>query len=121
MDPQTGALVAELRTQGLTPKAIARRLALRLADVATLIRDRAARLEADAGPATSPPLAACYVSAGWSEGLGLHGQAAEWRKLDSGRASGHDLVTVLWAHERGREHVAVCCCVVDVYRQREVA
>lgn len=115
MDPETGALVVELRTQGLTPKAIARRLALRPADVATLIRDLAARLEADALPATSPPLAACYVSPGWSEGLGLRGEAAGWRELDSGSGSGHGLVSVLWAHERGREHLAVCCCVVDVY------
>jgi hypothetical protein len=115
MDPETGALVAELRTQGLTPKAIARRLALRPAEVAALIRNVAARLEADALPATSPPLAACYVSPGWSEGLGLHGEAAGWRRLDSGNWSGHGLVSVLWARERGREHVAVCCCVVDVY------
>ena len=115
MDPETGALVVELRTKGLTPKAIARRLALRPADVAPLIRDLAARLEADDRPATSPPLAACYVSPGWSEGLGLHGEAAGWRELDSGNWSGHGLVTVLWAHERGREHLAVCCCVVDVY------
>ncbi len=43
MDPETGAMVVELRNKGPTPKAIARRLALRPADVAPLIRDLAAR------------------------------------------------------------------------------
>jgi hypothetical protein len=115
MDPDVGALVMELRTQGLTPKAIARRLALRPAEVAVLIRKQAARLEADAPPSSLAPLAACYVSRGWSEGLGLHGEAAGWRKLDGGSVTGHGLVSVLWAHERGREYVTMCCCLVDVF------
>lgn len=115
MNPETGALVAELRAQGLTPKAIARRLTLRPTEVAKLTRDLAARREADAQPPTPPSLAACYISPGWSEGLGLQGEAARWRKLDSGSPTGHGLVSVLWAHERGREQLAVSCCVVDVY------
>jgi hypothetical protein len=110
MDPETCALVEELRSGGLTPKAIARRLALRPAAVASLTRGLAARR-----PSPPSPPRTTYISPGWSEGLGLHGEAAQWREFDSGSGLGHGLVTVLWAHERPGDNVTVCCCLVDVY------
>ena len=75
MDPKLTALVAELRAKGLPPKAIARQLKIAPAEVAALIREQAAQSASRMDNSTLPAMKACYLSPGWSTGLGLFGEA----------------------------------------------
>jgi len=114
-DTKITALVAELRSQGLPPKAIARRLGLRPAEVSALVREHAAQLAGSADPALLPPLKACYLSPGWSLGLGLLGEAEAWRAYDPGFGGSEGLVSALWARVHRFDKLTVCGCLVDTY------
>src|SRR5687768_10021825 len=72
--------IALLRSQGLTPKQIARRLGLRPAEVTQIVRSQAA--ERNAFAPSLPPAVGCFLNAGWSAGLGFEGEAVAWRDLD---------------------------------------
>ncbi len=76
IDEGLRARVKELRARGLPPKQIARAVGLRLSEVTPLLRDLAREREATA---VEPALAGCWVSAGWSAGLGWDGHA-DWRE-----------------------------------------
>jgi hypothetical protein len=106
--------ITELRAQGLDPRAIARRLGLRPAEVSKVIRANAARRAGD--PAALPALVGCFVSPGWSTGLSVDAEAGGWRDLDPDPAGGKGLVTVLVARESRRENrLTVTGYLVDTY------
>ena len=109
VDPEQ---IRSLRAQGLTPKRIARSLGVRPAEVAEMVRRQAA----SATP-VEPRVVDCRVSAGWSAGLGLDGDAAAWREYDERVASGaQGLVSVTVAKEHGRYGaVSICGYLVDVF------
>ena len=102
--------VAALRSQGLPPKAIARRLGLPPAEINELIRQHAAQLASHAEPEALPPLKACWLSPGWSTGLGLLGEAEEWRASAPDAGSSEGMVSALWALVRRFDKLAVCGC-----------
>jgi hypothetical protein len=114
-DAKITALVAELRSQGLPPKAIARRLGLRPAEVSALVQQHAAQLASSADPAILPPLKACYLSPGWSTGLGFLGEAAQWRAYDPDVGGSEGMASALWARAHRFDKLAVCGCLVDTY------
>jgi len=116
MDTKVFAAIAELRARGLPPKAIARKLGLRPAEVSALIREQAAQLEVHKDPQALPALKACYVSPGWSVGLGLSGAAEPWRACDlAGYSAAEGLVLVLWVRAHRYDKLSACGCLVDVY------
>ncbi|WP_194893830.1 helix-turn-helix domain-containing protein [Catenulispora pinisilvae] len=86
-----------LRQDGMAPKAIARALGLSVADVVAALND--------AVPTGGGDEPQCWVSAGWSFGLGLDG-APDWVGYDrpSADAERGGLVAVLVA--RHREHAS---------------
>jgi hypothetical protein len=114
-DPELLERVRALRERGRSPKEIARALKLPPATIAPLVRAIAAQT-APENPAIV--LAGCWVSAGWSSGLAVHGQP-DWpgaeapRDFDELGPSG--LVRVLVAVERGGSKVSVCGYLVDAY------
>ncbi len=100
--------VRKLRTEGLSPKQIARSLGVRPAAVAALVRTIAAE-DPDAREQVE-----CRINAGWSAGLTVHGQP-EWQDPGSGDQA-RGLVTVLIARSRRhRRAVTVCVYLLDVY------
>src|SRR5688572_75774 len=107
--------IALLRSQGLTPKQIARRLGLRPAEVTQIVRSQAA--ERNAFAPSLPPAVGCFVNAGWSAGLGFEGEAVAWRDLADSEGPAHiaGLVCVLLAREHRYNNVSVCGYLVDVY------
>lgn len=117
MDAKITARVAELRSHGLPPKAIARQLGLRPAEVSTLIREQAAQVESTADPAVLPPLKACYLSPGWSTGLGLADEALALTlgAQDPGSTGSDGLVCALWARAHRYGKLTVYGCLVDTY------
>jgi hypothetical protein len=115
-DDALRARVRELRAKGSPPKAIARTLGLRPSDVAHLVRELAS--EAEAGSPSEPELAGCWVSPGWSSGLGFD-RRPEWPDQagflppdgsDPGLAV---LVSVLVARRDRRKRLSVCGYLVD--------
>jgi hypothetical protein len=105
--------VVELRAQGLTPKAIARRLGLRPAAVSELVQQIA--VEAAKRTVAAPaPVAACLISAGWSKGLGFPGAIEPWRDLDRGFGTA-GMAGVLVAREQRYDKVLVGGFLVDVF------
>jgi hypothetical protein len=114
-DPELTERVRALRERGRSPKEIARALKLPPATIAPLVRAIAAQT-APENPALV--LARCWVSAGWSSGLTIHGQP-DWPGADAPRdfdeLAPSGLVTVLVAAERGGSKVSVCGYLVDVY------
>lgn len=104
--------VRALREQGLSPKEIARALGVRPAVVAPLVREIAAERTASAQEA---PLVGCWVTPGWSEGLGVDGHP-EWPC----GAAAHDVVSsglvgVVVAREPRNGQVSACGYLVDVW------
>ncbi len=97
-----------LRAEGLPPKQIARRLGVRPAVAADLVRTIAVE-NGDAQEQID-----CWINARWSAGLTVSGHP-EWREPGGeGHASG--LVTVLVARRRRhRRAVTVCVYLLDVY------
>ena len=111
-DAELLGLVRNLRADGLAPKQIARSLGVGPARVAPLIRMIA---EQDAATAPEPSVVGCWVSGGWSGGLGVD-DSDGWPDIagDSELSSG--LVGVVVARERSRHRgIAVCGYLVDTY------
>lgn len=104
--------VRALRAQGHSPKAIARTLDVRPAQVAPLVRVIAKERKA-VGP---EPGVDCWLSPGWSAGLAVP-RGRGWPDRRSRGAEGSGLVGVLVARERPRDpgRVSVCGYLVDTY------
>lgn len=103
--------VAELRAEGRAPKEIARMLGARPAAVAATVRRIAA--ERPAGK-PAPAVLGCWVSPGWSDGLGVERQPG-WPEAEAEAGTAGGLVSVLVARERDRLRASVCGYLVDVY------
>jgi hypothetical protein len=111
IDDETIQRVRELRARGLSPKEIARSLAIRPAAVADLVRNLAAERDAAQPDAD---LVVCWVNAGWSTGLSIAGHP-EWHDPGADHSTG-GLVTALVARRRRHRHSAtVCVYLVDAY------
>jgi hypothetical protein len=107
--------IATLRADGLTPKSIAKRLALRPAEVSTIIRQQAEALAKNDLPLGMKLLVACQVSEGWKVGLGLDPIAKAWPDPQEGSSGRDGLVTVLVAREFHHDKVRVSTFLVDVF------
>lgn len=117
--------VRELRARGLSPKQVARELGMKPAEVAPLLRQVAG---VQRGPLVDRPLPEpgerkvvdCWVSPGWSAGLGLDRSPPEWAASDpDGRVTGgtgsEGLVGLMVARADRSSRVTVCGWLVDVY------
>lgn len=104
---ETLTRVRQLRERGLTPKVIARNLGLPLREVSGLV----AAVAADRGGTGS--VVGCWISPGWSDGLGV----PEDRGWADGTHTnpGSGLVTALVARTHRHDSVSVCLYLVDVY------
>lgn len=112
MDDELIGRARALRAGGATPKGIARTLGVRPAVAAALVQAIAA--EGAAAP-PEPGLVGCWVSHGWSDGLGVDGHP-EWPGTGSAKPTRSGLVGVLVAreHRRGNK-VSACGYLVDAY------
>ncbi len=108
-DQELLAQVRALRSEGRTPKQVARVFGVTSAEASRLVRHVARE---DASRAPEPPVVGCWVSPGWSEGL----QApADWPDTDVPDGIGHGIVSVLVARQHRRGKVSVAGYLVDVY------
>jgi hypothetical protein len=80
------AQVRLMRERGSSPKQIAKALGLRPAAVAPLVRQVAAIAQSHDDPADRV-LLGCWISPGWSAGLGLDEAPAAWKGLAAWRTS----------------------------------
>lgn len=103
--------VHELRAHGFSPREIARCLGIRPAEASALVRKLAAERDS-ANP--DADLLGCWLSAGWSAGLGVPDRA-DWR--DPGSDGGTEgLLTMLVARRRRhRRKITTCIYLVDAY------
>ena len=116
-------VIRSLRVQGLTPDQIAREVGLSKSEVAPLLRQVAGRPAAtpSAGSGSEPAdreLVGCWVSSGWSAGLGVgDAELVAADPLPAGESEGTSgLVAVLIARAGDRPMVlTVCGYLVDVY------
>ncbi len=111
------AQVRLMRERGSSPKQIAKALGLRPAAVAPLVRQVAAIAQSHDDPADRV-LLGCWISQGWSAGLGLEAAPAAWAALDpvgaSEPATG-GLANVLIVRQERASRVTACGFLVDVY------
>lgn len=111
LDEQTTQRVRELRADGLSPKEIARSLAIKPAIVFDLVRRLAAERNA-ADP--DADYFECLLNAGWSTGLKIT-EHPEWHEPSTDESTG-GLVTVLAARRRQHRRSATACVyLLDVY------
>jgi hypothetical protein len=111
LDEQTSQRVRELRADGLSPKEIARSLAIKPAIVSDLVRRLAAERNA-ANP--DADYFECLLNAGWSTGLKIT-EHPEWHEPSTDESTG-GLVTVLAARRRQHRRSATACVyLLDVY------
>jgi hypothetical protein len=111
------AQVRLMRERGSSPKQIAKILGLRPAAVAPLVRQVAAIEQSHDDPADRV-LLGCWISPGWSAGLGLEAAPAEWAVLDRGGAddtAAGGLANVLIIRQQQASRVTACGFLVDVY------
>jgi hypothetical protein len=108
-DQELLARVRALRAEGCTPKQVAAVLGVASGEASRLVRHVARE---DASRAPEPPVVGCWVSPGWSEGLGA---PADWPDTDVPAGIGHGIVSVLVAREHRRGKVSVAGYLVDVY------
>ncbi|MDA0637091.1 helix-turn-helix domain-containing protein [Nonomuraea sp. MCN248] len=104
--------VRELRAEGRSPKEIARALKVPPSAVAPLVRAIAAEDAAAGGGGREPELAGCWISVGWSNGLGVdpaRGWADEAPDADGG------MVSVLVARRHTWDRMTVAGYLADVY------
>lgn len=105
--------IAKLRAEGLTAKAIARKLGLSPSAVTQVIQKLAA-----AAPVTIGPVIGAWVSGHWTEGLGFAEKIAHWKRFD---VADHDhpgaggLVQVLVARAGRHDDAVVTGFVCDVW------
>lgn len=107
--------IEALRAQGVTPKAIARRLGLRPAEVTVALQRIAARKAELAGP---PEVVGCWVNEGWSTGLGFPDPISQWSRYDVRAgisAFPGGFAQVLVARKGRHQDVVVCGYLVDVW------
>jgi transcriptional regulator with XRE-family HTH domain len=111
-DGDVAQRVRELRAQGLSPREIARSLGIRTAEASAIVREIAAERDS-ANP--DADLLGCWLNAGWSVGLGVPGDRADWH--DPGVDEGTEgLLTVLVARRRRhRRKITTCTYLVDAY------
>lgn len=110
-DAELTARVRELRAKGCTPKVIARTLGLRPADVAHLVRRLAEQEQADA---PESELVGCWVSPGWSSGLG-YDPRPDWPDVADPDTGTSGLANVLVARRDRRHRMSVCGFLVDTH------
>lgn len=106
-----------MRERGSSPKQIAKALGLRPAAVAPLVRQVAAITQTHDDPADRV-LLGCWISPGWSAGLGLEAAPAAWTALDPLRAGDPatgGLANVLIVRQERASRVTACGFLVDVY------
>jgi hypothetical protein len=108
--------VREMRERGCSPKQIAKALGLRPSAVTPLVRQVASLQQSQANPAERA-LLGCWISPGWSAGLGLD-DAPEWAAADP--VTGTDLgsgglAAVMIARQERASRATVCGFLVDVY------
>jgi hypothetical protein len=111
------AQVRLMRERGSSPKQIAKALGLRPAAVAPLVRQVAAAQQSHYVPADRV-LLGCWISPGWSAGLGLDGAPAAWAALDpvgAGEPATRGLANVLIVRQERASRVTACGFLVDVY------
>jgi hypothetical protein len=102
--------VRRLRAAGVTPKGIARRLGVRPAMVAPLVRELAAE-------ATAPDqgaLVGCWISPGWRREL-LVPERDGWEDVELGADGTAGVAQVLVARAGRRDDVLVCGYLVDTF------
>lgn len=110
------AQVRQMRERGSSPKQIAKALGLRPSDVAPLVRQVASLQQSHADPADRV-LLGCWISPGWSAGLGLD-DAPEWAASDPLGATDPGtggLAKVLVARQERASRATLCGFLVDVY------
>jgi hypothetical protein len=114
-DEEVLSRVRQLRERGSSPKQIARVLGLRPSAVAPLVRRIAEQEQSGVDPAERA-LLGCWISPGWSAGLGLE-KAGKWADLDRPGAAktGSGLACVLIARRERASRATVCGFLVDVY------
>jgi hypothetical protein len=102
--------VSELRSEGRTPKEIARALGLRPAEVMPIIRAVGAL-----APAREAPVTGCWVTDHWANKLGVTGHA-DWPGMSPPESESGEsgLVGVLVARDTGST-VRACGFLVDVF------
>src|SRR6266508_1099235 len=113
-DEELRQRVQALRAEGRTPKQIARALGVRPAVVAPVIR---AIARAEAPQDSEPAVVGCWVSPGWSVGLGVD-EDRRWPDRPGSGREGSGLAGVVVARERprgGGDRVSVCGWLVDTY------
>jgi hypothetical protein len=110
LDSELTERVAELRRKGRTPKEIARVLGLKPADVIPVIRAIGAQ-----APRREAPVAGCWVTEHWSDGLSVTGHA-DWPGVPPSESVADEsgLVGVLVARDTGST-VLACGFLVDVF------
>lgn len=107
--------IEALREQGVTPKAIARKLGLRPAEVTVALQRIAARKAEGAGP---PKVVGCWVNEGWSTDLGFPDPISQWSRYDVRAgisAFPGGFAQVLVAREGRYQDVVACGYLVDVW------
>jgi hypothetical protein len=109
-EPELVEGVRRLRAQGLPPRAIARALGVRPADIAPLVRELATAAPV---PDDAPP-AGCWVSPGWSRELIVPPRDG-WDDVDLGPGGPAGLALVLVARAGRRDDVSVCGYLVDTF------
>jgi hypothetical protein len=111
------AQVRLMRERGSSPKQIAKALGLRPAAVAPLVRQVAAIAQSHDDPADRV-LLGCWISPGWSAGLGLDEAPAAWAALDpvgAGEPATGGLANVLIVRQERASRVTACGFLADVY------
>lgn len=111
--------VRELRQRGSGPKQIARALGVRPSVAGALVRRVAESEQAGLAPAERE-LLGCWVSPGWSAGLGMADAPAEWREGASGRQAVEDsgdsgLAGVMVARRDRGSRATACGFLLDVH------
>ena len=101
--------IRALRTQGRSPKQIARAVGLPPAAVTPLIRALAAEESPEGGTVVG-----CWISPGWSIGLTVPPEG-DWPDVDLDERGTDGLVLVLIARHDRRSRVRVVGYLVDVY------
>ncbi|MGI5269481.1 helix-turn-helix domain-containing protein [Nonomuraea sp. CA-218870] len=104
--------VRELRAEGRSPKEIARALKVPPSAVAPLVRAIAAEDAAASDGGREPELAGCWISVGWSNGLGVD-PARGWADEAPGADGG--MVSVLVARRHTWDRMTVAGYLADVY------
>jgi hypothetical protein len=108
-DNQQASDVHALRSQGLRPKQIARRLGMRPAEVLAVLNRPLTET-----PGQRTPEVRCWVSSSWAKELRVNGHS-EWPGLDDDSAAPGGLVCVLVARRHRHDKVSVCGYLVDVH------